>query len=53
MYQSMNFYKQHSKCHDYFNDLILKTLAVSDTKTVNAKRTNGNKIMECNMPKIK
>ena len=49
-----NFYKQYSKFHDQFNDFIfLKTIALSDTKTVNAKRVNGNKIMECNLYKIK
>ena len=29
------------------------TVALSDTKTVNVKRVSGNKIMECNMHKIK
>lgn len=49
-----NFYKQYSEFHDHFNDFIfLKTTALRDTKTVNAKRVNGNKIMECNMHKIK
>ena len=33
-----NFYKQYSKFHVHFNVFIfLKTTALSDTKTVNAK----------------
>lgn len=45
-----------SNIQNFMSSLIisfLKATALSETKTVNAKRANGNKIMECNMHRIK